>query len=208
MISDPARYQETIALFDAANAADPHREAADGQVFPKALLYSMRMTEMLERYAPAADEVVQLAVRAQHIQRWLSPRNSYPMDRQGYLQWRTALYKFHAATAGRLMQQAGYDEALMVRVMAAIGKKGIKVNPDAQLVEDVSGLVFLEHYMTGFAADQPDYSEEKWLNIIRKTWLKMSEPARAFALAGKVRLPGHLLPLILKAVENPANTNT
>jgi len=100
------RYQAAIAAFDQANAEDPNREMADGTEYPKELLYARRMSEMQERYAPEASEAAKLAVRAQHIQRWKIPRGNFPMDRQGYLQWRTGLYKFHAETAGRIMQGA------------------------------------------------------------------------------------------------------
>ena len=196
MIADQKRFEATLAAFDAANAEDPNRE--EGQ--PKELLYAQRMSEMLARFAPDASEAVQLAVRAQHIQRWKTPRSSYPMDRQGYLQWRTGLYKFHAETAGRIMREAGYDEAAIERVKTAVGKKALKVNPDTQLLEDVTDLVFLEHYLAGFAARHPDYDEAKWIEIIRKTWQKMSQQARDFVLAGKVSLPETLTPLILKAV--------
>src|SRR4030066_1977515 len=98
------RYQAAIAAFDKANAEDPNTEMADGKKYPKELLYEKRMSEMQERFAPGASEAVKLAVRAQHIQRWKIPRSSYPMDRIGYLKWRTGLYKFHAETAGRIMQ--------------------------------------------------------------------------------------------------------
>ena len=196
MISDKRRFDATIAALDAANAEDPNRD--EGQ--PKELLYARRMSEMLERFAPDASETVRLAVRAQHIQRWKTPRASYPMDRQGYLQWRTGLYKFHAETTGRIMAEHGYDAETIERVKAAVGKKGLKVNAETQLLEDVTDLVFLEHYIAGFAAQHPDYSEEKWIDIIRKTWQKMSKEARDFVLAGKVSLPEALTPLILKAV--------
>ena len=196
MISDPKRLEAAFAAFDAANAEDPNLD--EGQ--PKELLYAQRMSAMLARFAPNASEVVRLAVRAQHIQRWKTPRSSYPMDRQGYLQWRTGLYTFHAETAGRIMRETGYDEATIARVQAAVGKKALKVNPDTQLLEDVTDLVFLEHYLMGFAAQHPDYDEAKWMEIIRKTWQKMSQAAREFVLAGKVSLPETLTPLILKAV--------
>lgn len=196
MIDDQKRFESAIARFDAANAEDPHRD--EGQ--PKELLYAQRMSAMLARFAPDASEAVRLAVRAQHIQRWKTPRSSYPMDRQGYLQWRTGLYKFHAETAGRILQETGYDAETIERVKAAVGKKGLKVNAETQLLEDVTDLVFLEHYIAGFAAQHPDYSEEKWIEIIRKTWQKMSQAARDFVLAGKVSLPEALRPLILKAV--------
>jgi len=195
-MTDTERFQRAIALFDAANAEDPNQD--QGQ--PKELLYARRMTEMLDRFAPAAPEAVQLAVRAQHIQRWKVPRASYPMTKEGYYAWRTGLYKFHAETAGELMKQAGYDEAMIERVKAAVGKRGIKVNPETQMLEDVTDLVFIEHYMLGFAGQHADYSEEKWLEIIRKTWKKMSDDAHAFALSGKLKLPEPLVPLITKAV--------
>jgi hypothetical protein len=201
MSFDPQRFERTIALFDAANASDPRNDTGpDGQPVPRELLYARRMTEMLERFAPDASEAVKLAVRAQHIQRWTSPRERYSMDRAGYLQWRTDLYKFHAETAGALMKEAGYDEAMIDRVKAAVGKKGLKTNPESQLLEDVADLVFIEHYMLEFAGKKADYSEDKWLDIVRKTWKKMSDTAHAFALGGKITLPAPLVPLITKAL--------
>jgi hypothetical protein len=194
-------YQAAIAAFDRANAEDPNKETVDGKEYPKELLYAQRMSEMQERYAPEASEAVKLAVRAQHIQRWKIPRSNYPMDRNGYLQWRTGLYKFHAETAGSIMQKAGYADEAIARVKTAISKKGLKVHPETQLMEDVADLVFLEHYMAGFAAQHPEYDEEKWIQIIRKTWQKMSPRAHEFALAGKIKLPEALVPLILKAVQ-------
>ncbi len=196
MIADQARFDRAIALFDAANAQDPNQD--QGQ--PKELLYARRMTGMIVRYAPDASEVAQLAVRAQHIRRWTVPRSSYPMTKEGYHAWRTGLYKFHAETAGELMRQAGYDDAMIDRVKAAVGKRGLKVNPDTQMMEDVTDLVFLEHYMLDFAGKHADYSEEKWLEIVRKTWKKMSERAHAFATGGGIKLPEPLVPLILKAI--------
>jgi hypothetical protein len=196
MIENLDRFNQAIALFDAANAEAPNQD--QGQ--PKELLYAQRMTEMIHRYAPDASEVAQLAVRAQHIQRWKVPRNSYPMTRDGYLAWRTGLYKFHAETAGELMQKAGYGEEMIAEVKKAVSKRQLKVNADTQLMEDVADLVFIEHYMLDFAVGKPDYSEEKWLDIIRKTWKKMSDAAHAFALSGKLKLPEPLIPLITKAV--------
>jgi hypothetical protein len=194
-------YQAAIAAFDQANAEDPNKELADGKEYPKELLYAQRMSEMQERYIPDASEAVKLAVRAQHIQRWKIPRSNYPMDKPGYMLWRTGLYKFHAETAGNLMKKAGYDDEMIARVKIIVSKKGLKVNPETQLMEDVVDLVFLEHYMTGFAAQHPEYDEAKWIQIIRKTWQKMSPTAHEFVLAGKIKLPEALVPLILKAVK-------
>ena len=178
MIEDPVRFNRAIALFDAANAEDPNLD--EGQ--PKELLYGHRMSDMINRFAPDASEAAQLAVRAQHIRRWTVPRNTYPMTKDGYHAWRTGLYTFHANTAGELMREAGYGDAMIERVKKAVGKRGIKVNPESQLLEDIANLVFIEHYMLAFAQSKPDYDEAKWLEIIRRTWGKMSKAAQAFAL--------------------------
>ena len=151
-------YQKAIELIDAANAEDPNIESVDGREWPKELLYGQRMSEMIERYRPDADDIVKLAVRAQHIQRWKSPRKAYPMDRKGYHQWRTDLYFFHAVTAAGLLAEAGYEAEDLERARNAIGKRKIKVNPDTQLLEDTAGLVFIEHYMQEFADKHPEYS--------------------------------------------------
>ena len=195
-------YDKAVSLMDAANSEDPNIEMADGKEWPKELLYSHRMSDMLERYKPTADDVAKLAIRGQHIQRWKSPRDAYPMDRKGYHQWRTQLYTFHADAVAALMAEAGYDEASLERVKKAVGKKAIKTNDDTQLLEDVAGLVFIEHYMLAFAEKHPEYDEAKWIDIIRKTWRKMSEDAHKFTLAGNITLPEPLIPLIQKSVAN------
>jgi len=194
-------YLSAIAAFDQANGEDPNKDTHDGKEYPKELLYAIRMGDMQERYVPEASDAVKLAVRAQHIQRWKIARSEFPMDRQGYLQWRTKLYKFHAETAARLMQEAGYDNEMTERVMNIVSKKGLKVNAETQLMEDVADLVFIEHYMMDFATKHPEYEEDKWIQIIRKTWQKMSPRAHEFALSGKIKLPEALVPLILKAVQ-------
>ena len=202
MSQEQSTFEKSMALIDAANSEDPNRETADGKDWPKELLYSHRMTDMQQRFAPDADDAMKLAMRAQHIQRWKSRRDAYPMDRIGYLQWRKDLYKIQAQTAADLLAQAGYDEDVIERVRNAVAKKAIKENPDTQLLEDVTDLVFIEHYMLAFVGRHPDYDEEKWLDIIRKTWNKMSDRAQQFALSGSVKLPESLVPLVQKAVAN------
>lgn len=194
-------FKQTVTLMDTANSEDPNIETDEsGKEFPKELLYSHRMADMIERYKPEADHVMQLAVRGQHIQRWKSPRDAYPMDRKGYHKWRTDLYTFHANITAELMEKAGFDEASQERVKLAVGKKGIKSNPDTQMLEDVASLVFIEHYMLAFAEKHPEYTEEKWIDIIKKTWRKMSDDAHTFALSGNLKLPEPLIPLIQKSV--------
>jgi len=196
-------FEESLRLIDQANSEDPNKVIdSENKEWPKELLYSHHMSDMLERYAPDTDGAMKLAIRAQHIQRWKSPRSDYPMNRKGYHQWRTSLYTFHAETLAALMQQAGYDEDSLSRVKLAVGKKALKKNPDTQLVENIAALVFIEHYMQAFADKHPEYDEEKWIDIIQKTWRKMSAEAQEFALSGSVRLPEPLVPLIQKALSN------
>lgn len=193
-------FDKAKELIDVANSQDPNREISEGKAWPKELLYSHRMSDMLERYAPDANDAMKLAASAQHIQRWKSPRCNYPMNRKGYHQWRAGLYKFHTETIADLLAKAGYENEFIARVTQAVGKKLLKTNPDTQLLEDVAGLVFLEHYLLDFANKHPEYDEQKWLDIIRKIWNKMSVRARQYALSGHIKFPDSLAAIIKKAV--------
>ena len=194
------QFDKAIELIDASNNEDPNIETSKGKDWSKELLYSHRMSNMLERYDADADDAAKIYVRAQHIQRWKSPRSDYPMNRKGYHQWRRALYIYHAETTAALLEQAGYENEFIERVKLAISKKSLKTNADTQLLEDVIALVFIEHYMQAFADKHPEYDEEKWIDIIRKTWDKMSERGQAFALGGNIVLPEPLVPLIQKSI--------
>ncbi|MBX3618066.1 DUF4202 domain-containing protein [Nitrosomonas sp.] len=193
-------FNQAIALIDAANREDPNRETCEGEDWPKELLYSHRMSGMLERYAPDADDAMKLAVRAQHIQRWKSPRSDYPMGRKGYHQWRAALNQFHADTVAGLLAKAGYDEVFIMRVAQTVGKKSLKTNSDTQLLESIATLVFLEHYLLDFANGHPEYTEQKWIDIIRKIWSKITVQAQQFVLDGHIALPDSMVALIRKAI--------
>lgn len=199
--NNPDLFDKALQLYDAANSKDPNVENEDGKEVAKELLYSQRMLDMINRYLPEADDVAKLSVAAQHIERWKSPRSDYPMNRKGYHLWRTNLYKFHAETAAKYLAEAGYDEAFIERVKLAIGKKNLKTNKDTQILEDVAALTFIEHYMMAMYNNFPQYDEEKWIDIIIRTWKKMSPNAQQFALSGNVKLPEALVPVIQKAVE-------
>jgi hypothetical protein len=195
MISDPARFAAAIARFDAANATDPNLEPVAGQDYPKELLYAQRKSVWLEKLAPDSSEVVQLAVRCQHIRRWTIPRSDYPMNREGYKSWRTTLAGFHADTAAEILREVGYEEATIERVGTLLRKKRLKLDPEVQLLEDVICLVFLEYYLIAFA---PQHDEEKLLEIIRKTWRKMSPRGHQAALG--LTLPPEVGRVVEKAL--------
>jgi hypothetical protein len=178
------RFQRAIEAIDAANAKDPNVEAFEGESWPRELLYGRRMTHWLERLAPDAGAALRLAVRAQHIERWTSPRKDYPDGRAGYLKWRTELYKFHARRAGEILREAGYGEAEIAEAETYVGKRGMTTNAGTQALEDTACLVFLEHYFSDFARTQ---DEAKMIDIVAKTWRKMSAKARELALTIPMR---------------------
>jgi len=167
------------AWIDAENEADPNNETYQGVTYPKELLYSDRMYEKLMAFEPNASEAVQIAAKAQHICRWKIARESYPMDRVGYLKWREDLKKFHAKTTAEILQKAGYDTTFIDRVSFLIEKKLLKKDEETQLLEDVICLVFLEYYLDAFVQK---HDREKMKNIILKTWNKMSDKGHQEAL--------------------------
>ena len=168
-----------LRAVDAANAEDPNRETVDGQDRPAALCYGERMSAWLGVLRPDAPPALQIAARAQHIRRWQHPRDEYPMDRRGYLAWRRALYTFHAEQAAALMAEHGADQEVIDRVSFLMHKKKLHDDPDTQSLEDVACLVFLEHHIAEFAAKT---EHEKMVNIVRKTWRKMSADGHKHAL--------------------------
>lgn len=182
-------FEDAIARFDAANAADPQQ---------RELVYAERMTAWQEKLYPDASEPLRLAVRSQHIERWAIPRGKYPEGRHGYKQWRADLAKYHAERAGALMAEAGYDEGTIARVQALLRKERLKVDPDAQALEDVACLVFLESYFADFAKRYTS-DEDKIVDIVRRTWIKMSDRGHAAALG--LPLSEDALRIVKKAID-------
>lgn len=177
--SDDERFQQAIHRIDAANGEDPNREEFEGIEYPKEQLYAQRMSLWLARLAPDASEALQLAVRAQHICRWTIPRNTYPMDREGYHRWRSDLGRFHADRAAAILEECGYDSSTIERVGTLIRKERFKADPEGQILEDVACLVFLESYLVDFARQ---HSEEEVVRILARTWKKMSKEGHVAAL--------------------------
>ncbi|MGI9385478.1 MAG: DUF4202 domain-containing protein [Methyloligellaceae bacterium] len=179
-MADEMRYRHAIALIDAANSDDPNQALDQGRMRPAELVYAERMTTWLARLYPHASEPLALAARAQHIRRWTVERATYPQGRAGYPRWRNDLKRRHAELAGEILGKCGYAADEIARVQALIRKERLKRDPEAQALEDVVCLVFLEHYFADFARKHDD---EKLVAILRKTWAKMSETGHAAALA-------------------------
>lgn len=171
-----ADLKAALAAIDAANAADPTLE--DGR--PAALLYGERMSAELARLFPDASDVLEIAARGQHVERWLLARGAYPEGKAGYLEWRREQGRRHAARVAGIMAETGYDAEAQARVGVLLRKEGIKRDPEVQALEDVICFVFLRFYFAGFAAK---HEAEAVVDIVAKTARKMSEGGRARVLA-------------------------
>ena len=191
------RLATVLAGVDAANAADPNRVTVDGKARAAELVYGARMCETLGRLYPDASEHLRIAARGQHIERWTSPRAGYAQGRVGYLKWRKELLDYHARRLAEIMQDAGYQESDIARVRSLVRKEKIKYDDEAQALEDVICVVFLEHYFADFAAKHDD---AKVVDIVRKTWTKMSPKGHQAALA--LKLPERAGRLVAAALAN------
>jgi tRNAThr (cytosine32-N3)-methyltransferase len=188
-------YDRARALIDAAHAADPAR-ATDGR--PAELVYAERMEAWVVRLVPDAPPALRLAARAQHLERWLVPRATFPEGKAGYLAWRRSLYTKQAERARALLLEAGVPEAEAAEVATWVSKTGLKINAGTQALEDAACLVFLENEIGAFAAQHADYPREKFVEILRKTWKKMSPAAQQAALG--LALPPAIAALVRDAV--------
>lgn len=169
-----------IQKIDAINAQDPNVETFEGKEYPKELIYGQRMTEMLNEYDHSPSVSLQIAARGQHIKRWTIPRSEYPMDRKGYLRWRTDLKLFHGKLLSEILEEEVTDANLIENVNDLVTKKRLKNDLETQQLEDVVCLVFLKYYFSDFAET---HEEKKVISIVTKTWAKMTEKGHKMALA-------------------------
>jgi len=197
-IADTSRFQLAIAAFERENAEDPHAVNVAGTERPRELVDAERLSAWVERLAPDASEALRLAARCQHIRRWQIPRDSFAAGRVGYLQWRTQLGRFHADTATRLLQGLGYERELIDAVRCINLKQGLHSNPDTQTMEDALCLTFLEFEFEEFCAKYPP---DKVIEVVRKTWKKMS--ARGHELALTLPFSPTSLELVKRALTPP-----
>lgn len=195
-MTDP-RLSAVLSAIDAVNASDPNRVRIGGKEHAAEAIYAERMTAMLERLCPNPSPHLRIAARGQHIERWILPRTSHPMNREGYLRWRTALKAHHADRVASLMAVAGYTSDDIERVRALVLKRALRKDAEAQTLEDTVCVVFLEDYFADFAVK---HDAEKVVGILRKTWAKMSPLGRKAALA--LSLPAGARELIDRALAN------
>ncbi|MFO1189549.1 MAG: DUF4202 domain-containing protein [Alphaproteobacteria bacterium] len=189
------RLDQVLRLIDEANAHDPTVVEVDGAPVPAELVYGRRMSAVLAEFQPAAGEILRIAARGQHLERWTSPRQSYPPGRIGYLTWRKDLKDYHARRVGDLMAAAGYGKSDIERAGQLLRKERLSLDSEVQTIEDVACLVFLKYYAERFIAPHDD---AKVIDILAKTARKMSK--NGIAAAGQLALAERLSRLLLTAL--------
>ncbi len=198
------QFTAVIAAIDAVNAEDPRTTVVDGTPLPFEIVYADRMTETLGRMYPDASELLRIAARAQHIRRWQVPRDTFPMNRQGYEKWRRGLRNLHAELVGGIMDKNDYSADDIALVGMFLRKEQLKRNADSQALENVVDVIFLAYYWDDFVAKLADSSDEKLIDIVGKTLRKMSSHGHAAALA--LDLPPETTRIVLAAVEREKDT--
>lgn len=197
---DASRFQRAIERIDAANAEDPNTLAINGERRPKELTHARMLSEWIRRLRPDASEELLLAARAHHIRRWAIARDTFPAGRRGYLRWRTALHGLHAAETGEILSEVGYAPEIVARVQQLVRKHNLRRDAEVQTLEDGLCLVFLETQLSALRKEHP---EDKIVDILRKTWAKMSETGRRLAL--ELVLPREDRALVERALDPVAS---
>lgn len=192
---------KAMGLIDEAHALDPNKITIDGREMPYELHYAQKCTAYLEKHTSNPDPLLAVAVRAQHFRRWEVPRSSYPATKPGYFAWRTFLKKRQAQQVKEISLECGYSEAEASRIASLIAKEDLKKgeglgDDDAQVLEDVACLVFLDDQ---FEAFEKEHDEDKTISILRKTWAKMGKRGQDLAL--EMDLNGRAKELVGKALQ-------
>ncbi|KAJ5125551.1 hypothetical protein N7448_004870 [Penicillium atrosanguineum] len=192
-----SKYSRALERIDSAHSDDPNHIESNNTTIPYELHYAQQMTFYLDRINPNASELLRLAIRAQHLRRWEVPRSSYPATKIGYHSWRSGLQKRQAELVENMCLASGYSAEEAAQVGAMVRKADLKKgDPDTQTLEDVACLVFLDDQFDKFEKELGD--EEKMVDILRKTWGKMSEVGHAEAL--KLDLSERATALVTRAL--------
>jgi len=191
-----SKLDKAFELFDEYNKRSPEHIVWDNVSYPIEYFYAVKLHDWVTKLDPQADESLLLASRCQHIGRWEIARKSYPDGRVGYLKWRSDLSRYHAGIAAEILSEVGYDEETINRVKQIVLKQRLKSDTDVQTMENALCLVFLQYQYDDLIAK---ITEEKMIDILRKTWGKMSDPGREAALS--LQYSEHGRDLILKALK-------
>lgn len=192
-----SKFETAIRLIDEAHTQDPNKVLSDGKEIPYELLYSNKMSSYLDKCDAGASATLRLAIRAQHLRRWEVPRSSYAMNKKGYHLWRTYLKKRQAELAAQICLDSGYSSEDASRVAALVRKENLKQDTETQTLEDVACLVFLDDQFESF---EKEHDEAKIVDILRKTWGKMSGVGHRIAM--EISMSDRARELIVKALDD------
>ncbi len=103
-----------------------------------------------------------------------------------------------ADRARELLVAANVSTAEADELATWVSKTGLKTNPGTQALEDAAVLVFLENEIGAFAAQHADYPREKFVDILKKTWRKLSPAGQQAALG--LDLPPAIAALVGEAL--------
>jgi hypothetical protein len=173
-----------LELIDAAHKEDPKLIELNGETVPYELHYAQKMTKFLALHTPNANRLLQTAARAQHFRRWEIPRDTYPRTKAGYFAWRTFLKQRQAEQVRQICLDCSYTDEEASKVASLIAKEELKKgegkgDADAQVIEDVACLVFLDDQFDEF---EKGHDEDKIISILQKTWVKMGSRGQELAL--------------------------
>ena len=159
--------------------------------------YADRIEAWIRRLVDGPSLALRLAARAQHLERWAIPREQFPEGRGGYLRWRSSVHERQGDRARTLLVGVGAEAALAERVAGLVAKR-MPDDPEGQALEDAACLVFLETELAAFQREQP---RDKVIDILRKTWKKMSPKGRE--LAPTIALAPEAEELVRAALSHP-----
>jgi hypothetical protein len=178
--SEGSRERAALARFEAIHREDPRSLLVNGETVPWSVEYHARLSQWVRRFEPQASLALRLAAACQHIRRWRLARRDYEAGRRGYRQWRSDLAQLHAATAREVLAEVGFDDETIARVETLVRKIGLARDPEVQLFEDAICMVFFELDYADLARRLDD---AKLIDVLRRTWTKMSPRGREAALA-------------------------
>ena len=178
--SEGSRERAALARFEAIHREDPRSLVVNGEAVPWSVVYHERLAHWIRRFEPQASLPLRLAAACQHIRRWTLARTDYEAGRRGYRQWRSDLAQMHAATARQVLADVGFGDETIARVETLVRKTGLARDLEVQLFEDAICMVFFE-LDYGDLARKLD--EAKLIDVLRRTWTKMSPQGREAALA-------------------------
>ena len=195
MVKQP--FQDAVAAFQEIHRSDPRRIQLPEGESPWSVYYHQRLLYWVRELSPEAPEEMLVAAHSQHLRRWQTPRDRFPAGRTGYRSWRKAAARNQLAETEEILKKVGYSAGFISRVSDFLMKRRRRLDPQVATFEDAICLVFLENELLAFAATQP---RSKVIEVLRKTWKKMSQAGQKEALELKQKLPQEAADLLLEAL--------